>query len=121
MGGRIFPTAYMDSDVRCLRAAQLDFPLMVRRCLNTLSPHRSNTERVARLRPDNPERVLMEDLVVGMMAHLPKDFTPNGLMQRSPRRPIYETVANAHWTHKKGKKCGRPLVDLHCGPYQDQR
>jgi hypothetical protein len=144
--GYTFPTEYMESDVRCLRAAQLDFPVMIRRRLNTLSPDRLNAERVARLRPDNPERALMEDLVVGMKVHLPKDFTPNGRMPRSPRRPIYETVATAvnkmlggireqklafllplemaqqhvpnlhlckaHWTHKKGKKCGRPLGDL---------
>jgi hypothetical protein len=128
---------------------------MVRRRRNTLSPDLLNTERVARLRPDNPEWVLMEDLLVGMKVRLPKDVTLNGLMSRSPRCPIYETVATAvnkmlgrrrdqklafllplemaqqhvpdlhlckaNWTHKKGKKCGRPLVDLQCGRYQDQR
>jgi hypothetical protein len=144
--GYTFPPEYVESDVRCLQAAQLDFPVMVRRRLTTLAAGRMNAERVARLRPDNPELELLKDLVVGMKVHLPEDFTPNGMMPRSPRRPIYETVATAvnrmlggivdqrlafllplemaqrhipnlhickaHWTHKKGKKCGRPLGDL---------
>jgi hypothetical protein len=42
MGGRIHIP-----DVRCLRAAQLDFPVMVRRRLITLYPDRLNAERVA--------------------------------------------------------------------------
>jgi hypothetical protein len=89
--GYTFPSEYTDSDVRCLRAAQLDFPVMVRRRLNTLSPDRLNAERVARLRPDDPEWDLMKHLVAGMNAHLPKDFTPNGMMPRSPRRPALYT------------------------------
>jgi hypothetical protein len=32
---------------------------------------------------------------VGIKVHLPVDFTPNGIMPRSPRRPIYETLATA--------------------------
>lgn len=31
-----------------------------------LAPRRLSAERVARLRPDNPERALMDDLVGGM-------------------------------------------------------
>jgi hypothetical protein len=144
--GYTFPPEYVASDVRCLQAAQLDYTVMVRLRLTSLSPDRMNTERVARLRPDNPELPLLRDLVVGMKVHLPEVFAPNGKMARSPRRPIYETVATAvnkvlggireqklafllpldmaqkhipnlhlckaHWTHKKGKKCGRPLGDL---------
>jgi hypothetical protein len=144
--GYTFPPEYMESDVRCLQAAQLNFPVMVRRRLKTLAPDRMNAERVSRLQPDNPELGLLKDLVIGMKVHLPKVFTTNGLLPRSPRRPIYETVATAvnkmlggivdqrlafllpldmaqrhipnlhlckaHWTHKKGKKSGRPLGDL---------
>ena len=68
----------MESDVRCLRAAQLDFKAMVRRRLKILAPGRLNAERVAGLRPDNPELRLMYDLAEGMKVHLPDGFTPNG-------------------------------------------
>lgn len=52
--GYVFPASYVESDVRCLRAAQLDFPIMVRRRLKQLSGDRLSADRVARLRPDNP-------------------------------------------------------------------
>ena len=94
-GGYTFPPDYMESDVRCLRAAQLDFKTMVGRRLKQLAPGRLNAERVARLRADNPEKELMSDLVVGMKVHLPDGFAPNGMMERSKRRPIYESVAPA--------------------------
>jgi hypothetical protein len=93
--GYTFPPDYMESDVRCLRAAQLDFKTMVGRRLKQLAPGRLNAERVARLRADNPEKALMSDLVVGMKVHLLDGFTPNGMMERSKRRPIYESVAPA--------------------------
>jgi hypothetical protein len=93
--GYRFPPEYVESDVRCLQAAQLDFPVMVRGRLTTLAPDRMNAERVSRLRLDNPELPLLKDLVAGMKVHLPVNFTPNGMMPRSPRRPIYETVATA--------------------------
>jgi hypothetical protein len=94
-GGYSFPTEYMESDVRCLRAAQLDFATMVRRRQKQLLPNRLNLERVGRLRPDNPELTLMKDLVGGMRVHLPQGFEPNGLMERTPRRKSYESVASA--------------------------
>ena len=93
--GYEFPAEYLESDVRCLRAAQLDFQVMVRRHLTQLAPGRLNAERVSRLRPDNPELALLNDLVGGMRVHLPEGFTSNGMMPRTPRRPIYETVATA--------------------------
>ena len=93
--GYVFPKEYLESDVSCLRAAQLDFQVMVRRRLTQLAPGRLNAERVSRLRPDNPEMALLYDLVGGMRVHLPEGFTANGMMPRTPRRPIYETVATA--------------------------
>jgi hypothetical protein len=48
--GYTFPPEYVESDVRCLRPAHLDFPVMVRRRLAKLTPDRMNAERVARLR-----------------------------------------------------------------------
>jgi hypothetical protein len=93
--GYTFPPEYLESDVRCLRAAQLDFAKMIKRRLKQLAPNRLSAERVARLRPDNPERALMEDLVGGMRVHLPEGFKPNRDMVRSPRRRSYETVATA--------------------------
>ena len=94
-GGYTFPPEYMASDIRCLRAAQLDFQVMVRRRLKQLSPGRLNAERVSRLRSDNPEIALMRDLAEGMRVHLPEGFTTNGTLKRSARRPIYETVSTA--------------------------
>jgi hypothetical protein len=44
-------------------------------------------ERVALLRPDNPERDLLIDLTKGMKVHLPDGFETNGMMPRSARRP----------------------------------
>lgn len=40
--GYSFPSDYMASDIRCLRAAQLDFEVMIRRRLKQLSPGRLN-------------------------------------------------------------------------------
>ena len=84
--GYTFPPGFVESDIRCLRAAQLDFPGMVRRRLKLLAHNRLSAERVAGLRPDNPERVLMADLSEGMRVHLPKGFRPNRDMIRTPRR-----------------------------------
>ena len=94
-GGYTFPPDYVTNDVACLLAAQGDFQAMVRTRLAALSPSRLNTERVSRLRSDNPELRLMHDLVEGMQVHLPDGFYTNGLLKRSERRPIYETVATA--------------------------
>ena len=44
--GYEFPARYIQSDVACLRAAQLDFETMVRRRLQILSPDRLSKERV---------------------------------------------------------------------------
>ena len=106
-GGYRFPQEFIESDIRCLRAAQLDFPRMVRRRLKQLAPSRLNAERVAGLRLDNPERSLMADLAEGMRVHLPEGFRPNRDMVRTPRRQSYETVAaavnkmlGAVWTQK---------------------
>ena len=94
-GGYEFPSEYVDSDVRCLRAAQLDFITMVRRRLKSLAGNRLSKERVDRLRTDNPERTLLYDLAEGMRVPLPDGFVPNGLLPRTPLRPTYEAVANA--------------------------
>ena len=93
--GYVFPDNYVDSDMRCLQAAQLDFPVMVRRRLKQLSGDRLSAERVGRLRSDNPERVLMGDLVSGMRVHLPVGFTPKGNQPRTPLRSTYELVSPA--------------------------
>jgi hypothetical protein len=94
-GGYTFPPEYITNDVACLHAAQGDFQAMVQTCLAALSSSRLNTERVSRLRGDNPELRLMHDLVEGMQVHLPDGFYTNGMLERSARRPIYETVATA--------------------------
>lgn len=99
--------SYMESDIKCLRAASLDFPTMVRRRLRQLTPKRLNFNRVAQLRPDNPERSMMEDLVEGMRVHLPDGLKPNGNMPklpegakrngklfRTPRRSSYASAVN---------------------------
>lgn len=94
-GGYTFPPEYVQEGVAGLEAAQGDFQVMVRDRLEGLAPGRLNLERVSRLRPDNPEIALLHDLVKGMKVHLPDGFRTNGLMPRSDRRKIYETVAPA--------------------------
>lgn len=61
--GYLFPSEYLASDLGCLCAAQLDFVAMVRRRLKTLSSNHLNHQRVAGLRKDNPEILLLTELV----------------------------------------------------------
>jgi hypothetical protein len=56
--GYQFEEEYVASDVNFLKSQMLDFTSMVRRRLIQLSGDRLSTERVEKLRPDNPERVL---------------------------------------------------------------
>jgi hypothetical protein len=93
--GYTFPPDFVTNDMRCLEAAQGDFEAMVRQRLAELTPGRLNADRVSRLHPDNPEVALLSELVEGMRFHLPEGFTTNGMMPRTDRRPIYETVATA--------------------------
>ena len=93
--GYTFPAHYAESDVRCLRAAQLDFVVMVRRRQKQLSPDRLSMDRVSRLQADNPELQLMTDLSGGMRVHLPEGFTPNGSLPRIPLRSTYVSVSGA--------------------------
>lgn len=79
----------------CLVAAKYDFEVMVRERLESLSANRLSAKRVERLREDNPERVLLMDLVVGMKVHVPEGFQPNGHQPRSDLRDIYVEVAPA--------------------------
>jgi hypothetical protein len=75
-GGYQFPEAYVASDASFLKSQMLDFTSMVRRRLLQLSGDRLSTERVEKLRADNPERALMMELVGGMKVHRPEGFTP---------------------------------------------
>ena len=93
--GYEFPALHIQSDVACLRAAQLDFETMVRRRLQILSPDRLSKERVVKLRPDNPEHRLMFDLVVGMKVFRPAGFVANRSLPRTPLRSSYDIVAPA--------------------------
>ena len=93
--GYTFPPEFVASDVRCLRAAQLDFRSMVQRRLKILSKDRLSRTSVTSLSPDNPELERMLDLAEGMRVALPEGFTPNGLQPRSPLRTSYETVSSA--------------------------
>ena len=93
--GYKFPVEFVESDVRCLRAAQLDFEKMVRRRFKILSGDRLSHSRVASLSPDNPELVLITDLVDGMRVPMPEGFVPIGRQPRSPLRSVYESVAGA--------------------------
>jgi hypothetical protein len=85
----------LDSDVKCLKAAQLDFVAMVRRRLKILSSDRLNSARVSGLRADNPERDLLFDLAVGMRVPLPSNFEPNGALPTAALRGTYLKVASA--------------------------
>ena len=93
--GYAFPAEFVDSDVRCLRAAQLDFRSMVERRLKILSKDRLSHASVATLSPDNPELTLITDLIDGMRVAIPEGFVPNGNQPRSPLRSSYEAVSSA--------------------------
>ena len=93
--GYAFSSEIVDSDVRCLQAAQLDFQSMVERRLKILSKDRLSRTSVASLSPDNPELVLMADLAEGMRVAIPEGFIPNGHQPRSPLRASYEAVSSA--------------------------
>lgn len=90
-----FPQRMISNDASCLRAAQLNFTVMVTRRLKILSSDRLSKVRVASLRHDNPEQKLMYDLADGMRVFLPTDFTPNGNAVRSPLRESYVAVSHA--------------------------
>jgi hypothetical protein len=93
--GYTFPPEFVRNDLLCLEAARGDFLAMVRQRLTELAPGRMNLDRISWLRSDNPELELLGDLVRGMKVHLPEGFSVNGMMPRTDRRPIYETVATA--------------------------
>ena len=93
--GYTFPHEMLESDVRCFRAAQLDFVAMVSRRLKLLSSDRLSGERVERLRADNPERALLFDLAVGMRVPLPTGFKPNGSLPVAALRGTYLKVSSA--------------------------
>lgn len=94
-GAYVFPPQYLRSDVACLRAAQRDFVVMVRRRLTLLSENRLNPARISGLHPDNPERKLLLDLAGGMRVTLPQGFMPNGSTPPTPLRATYLAVAPA--------------------------
>jgi hypothetical protein len=94
-GGYRFPEEFVTIDVKFLQSQMLDFTSMVRRRILQLSPDRLSNERVDCLRPDNPERVLLFELVGGMKVHRPAGFVPNGLLPRTDLRSTYESVAPA--------------------------
>jgi hypothetical protein len=93
--GYTSPPEYVTNDVACLEASQRDFEAMVQQRLDGMAPGRLNGERVARLKPNDPELTLLIDLVGGMELRLPEGLKTNGMMPRTDRRPIYETVAFA--------------------------
>ena len=90
--GYVYQQSLIDSHVRCLQAAQLDFISMVKRRFKSLSANRLNQHRVDSLRSDNPEKIKMTDLVLGMKVHLPDHFQANGANWEAltPLRSSYE-------------------------------
>lgn len=93
--GYLFPEEFVTSDVKFLQSQMLDFTSMVRRRLRQLAPDRLSNQRVEGLRPDNPERLLLFELVGGMKVHRPDGFVPNGSLPRTDLRSTYESVAPA--------------------------
>jgi hypothetical protein len=89
------PEELIASDVRCLRAAQLDFVVMIKRRHLAISSDRLNQQRISQLNPHNPEILLLRDLANGMRVHLPSGFVPNGTITPSPLRKTYLAVAPA--------------------------
>lgn len=91
-GGYEFPREMIESDIRCLRAAMLDFEKMVSRRLKTLGPDRLNKQRAAALSDDNPEKALMIELADGMFVPIPDGFAPNGKSATADLRSSYIKV-----------------------------
>ena len=85
----------LDSDLRCFRAAGLNFKTMVERRLSTLKGNRHNHARISKLDSSNPEIRLLLDLADGMRVPRPDGFVPNGKSELSPLRPSYLRVAGA--------------------------
>ena len=73
-GGFTFSKDVLESDMKCLKAGQLDFTTMISRKLKVLSSDHLNRDRVSTMREDNPERALLFDLVDSMRVFLPKGF-----------------------------------------------
>ena len=94
-GGFEFPQDTLDSDLRCFRAAGLNFKTMVERRLSTLKGNRLNPARISKLDSSNPEIRLLLDLADGMRVPRPDGFVPNGKSELSPLRPSYLRVAGA--------------------------
>ena len=90
-----FPQDVLDSDLRCFRAAGLNFKTMVERRLSTLKGKRLNPARISKLDSSNPEIRLLLDLADGMRVPRPDGFVPNGKSELSPLRPSYLRVAGA--------------------------
>ena len=93
--GYVFPSEFVNSDIRCLQAAQLDFRCMMERRLMILSKDCLSHTRVKSLSPENPELALMTDLVEGMRVVIPEGFVPSGHQPRSPLRASYEAMSSA--------------------------
>ena len=102
--GYEFPQHLVDSDLRLLRASQLDFNRMVKRRLTKLGDNRLSQSRVSRLREDNPERERLLDIAEGMRVPLPAGFVPNAKGPLTPLRPAYVEVHQA---------VDKMLADLH--------
>jgi hypothetical protein len=79
---------------------------MVRERLESLAANRMSDAWIAILRNDNPKRVLLRGLVIGMKVHVPEGFEPNGHQPRSDIRDIYIDVAPA-----LNKMCGAVIAD----------
>lgn len=73
-----FPQNALDSDLRCFRAAGLNFKTMVERRLSTLKGNRLNPTRISKLDSSNPEIRLLLDLADGMRVPRPDGSSPTG-------------------------------------------
>lgn len=95
--GYVFQQSLIDSHVRCLQAAQLDFISMVKRRFKSLSANRLNQNRLYSLRSDNPEKMKLTDLVLGMKVHQLNHFEANGANWKAltPLRNSYVRVHHA--------------------------
>lgn len=82
----------LQSNINCFCAACLNFQTMARQRFEDLSYDRLSDERIAGVRADNPERLLLSDLVEGMWVPLPPNFSPNGKDTTTSLRSTYLRV-----------------------------
>ena len=90
-----FPPYMVRDSVQLFRKSNYSLPTMVTKRLEQLRHNRLSPSRVDTLSANNPERLLLMDLSIGMRVSIPESFKPNGRSELTPLRSTYVTVHSA--------------------------